>query len=408
MTSRFIKSILLLVIAVSFFVVFIMVTLIIQNYTDTKQWDTNHLNKEIHNTPPQLAKNYVSLDDQHLLELLSGVNGALSEIEKNESLDPDKLDDYRHLHENASKLQSDLELEDSELTEPVQTLGLYIDIEQAMKSAYKKPNPERLASLTDKLSERILNNSKREVDTIYLNKLSNIADKYKQLGEFIVYSMGKLGTIESGKLTVSPSVNKELTNDLVNRITEHDLQQFDNVERLKKLLTNPDWEQILQHADAKRSRDAWLEAKDILEALSKSDYVSASSFQTYEDVVNFGYEAYIPVKPGYDIDVRSKVTSITVNGQPVPDDAYFKRHSNVQFTFDAEYKYRKSEPVDVPTQDFDTEYDSNNQEENSSDTNDDENTEQTQEENEEYEEDTSNTNEEGEAYDSNTDNEDSD
>jgi len=357
MKGRIIKAILSLVIVSSFAVVAIMVTLIVQNYTDTKQWNVTRPNEEIHNTPPQLAKNYVSMEDRQLLELLSGVNRALSEIEMNEGIDPDHLDSYRHLYENASKLQDELQLEDSELTEPIQTLGLYLNIEQAIQSAYTKPNPERFMELTDKLSDRLLNDSQEQMDTIYLDKLSKIANQYEALDAFITHAIGLIGSSENGKLTVSPTITKELTDDLVNRITENDLEAFTHIERLKTLLTSAEWEEIIQHADAKRKRDAWLEAKESLESLSKSDYISASHFQTYEDVVNFGYQAYVEHRPGYEVDMKSNVTAITVNGQRVPDDAYFKKHANVQFTIDTEYIYTKQEPDDIPKPDFDIEYD---------------------------------------------------
>lgn len=375
MFGRLVKGTLILVIAISFLIVTTMVILIVQNYTDTKQWDVSYLNKEIHTIPPQLAKNYVSLDDQELLELLSNVNVALSEIEKSKGIDPDNLDDYRRLHERASKMQAKLELNDSALTAPIQTLGLYLNIEQAMNTAYSKPDPERFEELTDQLSIRLLGDNKNKMDNLYLDKLSAIAEKYKELDEFITYSLSLLGTIEKGKLTVSPSITKEITNDLVNRISQNNLDIFDNVKRLKELLISPDWEQILQHADAKRRYDAWLEAKKILEALSKSDYISASTFQTYEDVINYGYTAYVEERYGYDIDMKSKVTSITVNGQPVSDDAYFRKNANVQFTIDAEYIYRKPkptidtehiyrkpEPNEAPSTGFDIEYDSRNDE----------------------------------------------
>lgn len=358
--KKIFKSLLWLIIIGSSIAILIIVSLIYRNYSDTKHWNKMNVNEEVHKVPPQLATDYVSQDNQKLMELLSRVDDALSDIEDNDGIDEADFDDYRRLHEDVSDLQEGMDMDDNELTEPVQTLKLYLDIEQGIRSSYDKPDDEKLSKLTDRLANRFLEDKETDLDEVYMGKLEKMAGDYAEIQQTID-DIDALGDSKDNTLTIKTSATQDATDTILNHIDEHDLTDYRHIGNLQTLLTSSDWDDVLKYTKAEREYNEWQDAKGQLEALAQSDYLPVSAFQTYQDVKDAGYSADIDEKDGYTVDDNSPVTMVTVDGEEVANDAYFYKSADVAFAIDEEYIEKKQ-----PKQEKKSEKESEKEDESSS------------------------------------------
>lgn len=311
-----------------------------EQYKESVRWDSSSLLSNIHNVPPALAKNYVTGDEEELTTTLLDVNNALNSIEKHKGIPKDELDSYTELHDRALVLIKKHKLEDDGISDPSDSLYLYIQTEKAIDKAYREVGTEPLSEYSKKLVDR-LNKRDNTLDEIYLDRLSVVAKDYKSLEKFSKNALDKLGVFNGDTLYVGVKVDRTITQSILTDLSDKKLLRFANTRRLDTLLRDTSWDDILEHNESTKRYYSWQDSKSILESLVETSYRPVSSFETLEDVLNYNPYMTLKVPDGYKINRDSKVENIYYNGNLLGKDMYIKK--GIHLTFDIDYTYTELE-----------------------------------------------------------------
>lgn len=329
----------------------------IEQYRESVRWKSSSLLSNIHNVPPALAKNYVTGDEEELTQSLVDVDNALKDIEKSKGIPKDELELYEEYYNKANELIKKHGLEKDKISNPSNSLSLYIQAEKIIDEAYREVSIEKLSEYSDKFVDR-LNKKDNKIDIIYLEKLSTVSQDYKDLEIFSKNALETLGVFNGDTLYVDLKVDKSITQKILTEISDKKLLRFSNTRRLDTLLRDTPWVDILEHNESTKRYYSWKESKDILEALMATSYRSVSSFETLEDVLNYNPYMKVNVPEGYEVDRDSKVKNVYYQGNLVDKDQYIKK--GIHLTFDIDYTYTEleieEEIIDIEWDDEETFY----------------------------------------------------
>ena len=306
-------------------------------YTSTVEWENSSLQSKIHMVPPSLAQNYVTGEEQILLGMVADVNAALEEIKVNQGVSEDKYEGYMNLLDSINKeIEKNEDNKDFLKDEGLSDFTFYLEADSTIRNAYESLNVEGLESLESTFANRILKNE-QSIDKLFLEKVQKIAKDFRSLEEFSENAMDKLGAIENNTLNVNLSVNKNITDKLLKQIEEKDLRKFPHIEKLYGILTSESWLNILAHNENSKDYFAWKESKEILESLSKVNYIPISSFVTVEDVLAKYPNAELKQKANHTINNASVVQGVYYNGKLLNETLYVKRGTELEFSVEYEY-----------------------------------------------------------------------
>lgn len=323
-------------------------SVIYEQYQDTKQWSQSPFVDEIHNVPPAFASNYIPLGDKLSLEILTQVNGAINEITDAKGIPEGKLSSYSQLYRKAMTLQDEQGLQDTDVMQNTYRLGLYIDIENAIRTAYTQPDSEQLKVLSSRLEQLMLNEA-LTIDTLYAERLSTITSDYGKLQAFSDKALSTLGLKDGSTLIVDVSVTYDMGHSLIQEIDASGLGQFDHVNKLKSLLESDQWSSITKQNAVTRQFYAWDTSRAILEALSKSDYISIASLYTYSKALDYDPSIELTPQEGTIIDPNSAITQIRMANRVLTPNEYVRRGTQLTFTIEPEYiLIAKPELPDIP------------------------------------------------------------
>lgn len=339
---------LVIIIGASLVITTLIGTVIYEQYQDTKQWSQSPFVDEIHNVPPAFASNYIPLGDKLSLEILTQVNGAINEIADAKGIPEGKISSYSQLYRKAMTLQDEQGLQDTDVMQNTYRLGLYIDIENAMRTAYTQPNSEPLKVLSSQLTQLMLNET-LPIDTLYTERLSTIASDYGNLQAFSDKALSTLGLKDGSTLIVDVSVTYDMGHSLIKEIDASGLGQFDHVSKLKNLLEGDQWSSITKRNALTRKFYAWDTSRAILETLSKSDYISIASLYTYSKALDYDPSIELTPQEGTIIDPNSAITQIRMANRVLTPNEYVRRGTQLTFTIEPEYiLIAKPELPDIP------------------------------------------------------------
>lgn len=300
-------------------------------YNETISWENSSLLSNIHQVPPILAQNYISTNEQELLQILTDINASLEEIKRDGEIKDDKLNDYLDLHEKAKVV-----IGDNNSHETFNDFSLYLKVDLAIKGAYEELNIETLDEYAETLANR-LSKEDNKIERSLLNKLYKISSDYKMLNEFSKNALSKLGVIEGNVLYIDIKVNRQITDELLKEIDDKKLTRFIHIKNLAEVLSGDSWEEILAHNASSLEYYSWKDSEKILNALVHSNYVLVSSFNTVEDVLAYKPLIQLEQKENHTIDEASLVTSVHYNGQPLDENLYVKRGADLNFVIEYEY-----------------------------------------------------------------------
>lgn len=308
-----------------------------EKFNQTIKWKNSSLLAKIHLVPPEFAQNYVSIDDQNMLEVMTKVSVALKDIKKSNGVQHEKLNEYWNLYNQGKEEISKNEsykglLEKGDFYE----LGLYLNADSAVKNAYEKLQIKGMKELEAKFADR-LSKEDNKLDKMYLNKFHTIYKDYNNLSEFSQNAIEQLGLISEDVLKVDVSVDRKITNDLLQEIKEKNLTKFAHIAKLQKILKSDKWNDILAHNKSTLEYQEWKENQAVLESLLKSDYVPVKSFRTVDDVLRYDSQIQLEEKEHYSINKDSVVKAVYYDGKKLKNNQFIKRGSYLNFTID--YKY---------------------------------------------------------------------
>lgn len=308
-----------------------------EKYNDTIKWKNSSLQSKIHQVPPALAQNYISVEDQKMLEILTDVNIALEEIKTNKGIKEEKVEEYWELHDNAKNKIEKSEEHKKLLTKGIfNDFSLYLKADAAIKNAYGNLEIEGLEEYEKAFSNKLLKQNS-EVDKVFLNKLQGISKDFKNLESFSKNAIKKLGLIENNVLKVDIKVNRETTDDLLEQIKEKNLEKFTHIKNLVNILNSESWNKILTHNESSSRYYSWKESQKILESLLQSNYVPVSSFNMVEDVLTYSPGIRLEEKANHTINSDSLVKAIYYNGEKLSENLYVKKGTPLNFVIEYEY-----------------------------------------------------------------------
>lgn len=309
---------------------------IYEKYNDTLNWNNSSLLSKIHQVPPSLAKNYISTEEQELFEILIDVNIALNEIKANGEIDDRKHNDYWELYDKAKIAIENSNAESLPSEKIFEEFQFYLEVDLAIKKAYIELNVESLDEYAKALSKN-LKSEDSKIDRSLLNSIRKIAESYKKLEEFSSSALSKLGVVEDNILYVDIKVNRNITDELIREIEEGRLDEFPHIRDLLEILKDDSWNKILAHNSSSLEYYSWKESEKILNALSRSNYISVSSFNTVEDVLKYDPSISLEERENHTINRDSVVTGVYYNGELLNENLYVKRGTPLTFTIDYEY-----------------------------------------------------------------------
>ena len=317
-----------------------MITLIAsitwEQYQDTKAWQNTKLTGEMKDVPPFLARDYVKAHDKDAVQAWQQVANSLQEIEKNQGILPEKRNAYEQFLQASIEKQKSYEITTGEIAENNENLQLYLDIEAAMKTAYDVPQTKALQDVTTRLYT-VYTKKPSTMHTIYFDKLRVIAEDYLHLSTFLSDTLPTLGVIDKKTLMVSTNVGETVTKQVKTMIEEQHLTKFSYVQKVYDLLTSSKWETILKRNQVSREYQQWINAKDQLESLSKSNYYGVSTIVTYQQALDAGLSVEVKEREGYTINPNSPVRAISYQGEILGDEQYIQYGTAVVVLIEEQY-----------------------------------------------------------------------
>ena len=331
-----IKFIFILMLLGTLWLIYQIVNITWVQYQDTKDWESIAIQGELKDVPPFLAKNYINLQDKEAVETWQEINKILADLSNNKRIPADKLEEYKAILERSRTMQETYDITSGTIADQNDQLALYLDIENALNTAYDTPCTDELKSLTGKLySANLDNNSKIQIS--YLELLKSLAKDYKEANKFMKETLPTLGTLSDGVLTGNTEMDEESTTKFIEDVKEKKLDKFGFINSLLLRLQGDEWVKVLTHNQILRDYELWQDAKKKLHAIQTSDYVLVGNIKTYQDVLDAKLETDVKKKSGYSIDKESAVLSITYDGQILEKDKYIKKGSDAVVQIDAKY-----------------------------------------------------------------------
>ena len=209
-----IKFIFILMLLGTLWLIYQIVNITWVQYQDTKDWESIAIQGELKDVPPFLAKNYINLQDKEAVETWQEINKILADLSNNKRIPADKLEEYKAILERSRTMQETYDITSGTIADQNDQLALYLDIENALNTAYDTPCTDELKSLTGKLySANLDNNSKIQIS--YLELLKSLAKDYKEANKFMKETLPTLGTLSDGVLTGNTEMDEESTTKFI-------------------------------------------------------------------------------------------------------------------------------------------------------------------------------------------------
>lgn len=333
--------------------------LIYDQYQGTKTWNHTKIQGVYADVPPEFVKNTVDPNMIDGINKLSSMSSFITTIEKTGIID--QLDTIKTVIEQANSIFEEYDIKSGNLVTLKENLELYVKISEFEASAYKNPDSETLKDVINKLSTKVISEDK-EGDKLILSRLNTIADNYKLLNDFIETYIPKLGTITNNVLSIKEDFDFSVSDEMLTKIEEYQLDKFENISTIKTLLTSQEWSTIRTNYDSKHRKIKWEKAKSIFNTLAKTQYIKVSDIRTYKDAQEYGHAEITGIvqKDGYELLLSSRVKSISYGEETLTNDQYIKKGTPIKVTIDPSYNKIASSSTNSSTRDSSTTHSSSN------------------------------------------------
>lgn len=313
--------------------------LLYAEYIQTETWEGSELDQELAHIPPEFAQNTYDLgmlDDIHVLGQTAEV---LDTIDENNGITSDMIDNARQVAEVTQNLLETYAIESGNSVQNLDRLTLYIDIYDVEQTVYETLDTEELTRVMNDLGQRVLYDE-NETDEKVLTRLQSIVDQLNTLNAFIDTYHEPLGEMVDNTLIVPTSMTQETTDTILQTIEEQELNSFQVIQNLQRVLTSRAWESVLANNDTLRNIARWEEEWAVFNELNRSQYRRIGSYTTLEDVQDVDWIAVqgIEERPNQSIVGQSIIRSLMVNDQTLSVGQYVRRGLTVQANIDPLYQ----------------------------------------------------------------------
>lgn len=312
--------------------------IIIYRYSRSQTWNSNILANTQNNIDPEFARNTYSPEMTRDLRSLSRVNDVLQTAQRNGVLAAQDQEQAQQVYQKADTILHKYKIKHGQSKAQVDRLKVYLDANEFLDSAYKKPNAKTVNDLIGRVSNENLHNAET-INNNYLKKLSNVAASYNKLNAFISDAFDTLGTSNDGIIDVKANVSASDVKLLNKEISKNDLTKYSAVRKFKKLINGSHMTHVIDRNNSQKAKDRWNNALHVFSAMTQSQYQSVSSINNVADAK----KAKIQIDTS-DVDTskplsdESRVVKLTLHGTELSNDLYFKIGAPVIATITPEYE----------------------------------------------------------------------
>ena len=300
---------------------------IYDGYKKTHKWDKQAIAGTYAQMTPEFAKNHMSADMIDDINSLSNVTAMLDSVKENNGLKD--INQAKSTLSNSEKILEKHKIISGEAYDKQEELRFYIEIYDLEQTAYETLDSIKLSQTMTALSSKLVEKNAPH-DKAIMARLNQIATDYNALNSFVNTYVPILGTIADGTVTVKADVTQAITDEMINKINENNLEKFQNIKTLKELLQSSKWENIIKNNTTISDENKWKERYQVFDSLTKSLYIKESDVTTYADAMNLGlYVEGLVEKEGYEISKKSTVDSIIVEGVKVKSGQYFRKDAKI-------------------------------------------------------------------------------
>lgn len=329
------KRILISLFILSFILVTLMASgmtvMIFGEYLNTVEWTKIKVGGELSTVPPELAKNYVQAEDLDDLTIWTNLDGAITDIKRDKTLHDSKVAEYEQIYKAAKERQEMRNLNNGDVAKNIENLRLYLDITEAAKTAYTKPNQSVLEPLAHQM-ERLVLDDNSDVNQAFHKRLQTIGNDYYELQVFMTDTLPLLGTIDNRILTIDRGLTYADTDTIINQIVQKKLTQFTHIDALHQQLISPEWTEILRQNEQLQEYDQWLNQKEIIKHITQADYVDIGSIHTYQDALDLGITVHRIDRENAMIEPHSPIDQILLDGEVLTSGMYVKKGTALNAT----------------------------------------------------------------------------
>lgn len=312
--------------------------IIIYRYSRSQTWNSNILANTQNNIDPEFARNTYSPEMTRDLRSLSRVNDVLQTAQRNGVLAAQDQEQAQQVYQKADTILHKYKIKHGQSKAQVDRLKVYLDANEFLDSAYKKPNAKTVNDLIGRVSNENLHNAET-INNNYLTKLSNVAASYNKLNAFISDAFDTLGTSNNGIIDVKANVSASDIKSLNKEISKNDLTKYSAVRKFKKLINGSHMTHVIDRNNSQKAKDRWNNALHVFSAMTQSQYQSVSSINNVADAKKAKIQIDTSnVDTSKPLSDESRVVKLTLHGTELSNDLYFKIGAPVIATITPEYE----------------------------------------------------------------------
>ena len=321
--------------------------IIVYRYSRSQTWNSNILANTQNNIDPEFARNTYSPEMTRDLRSLSRVNDVLQTAQRNGVLAEQDREQARQVYQNANSILRKYKIKNGQSKDQVDCLKVYLDVDDFLDSAYKKPNAKTVNDLIGRVSNENLHNAEA-INNNYLKKLSNVAASYNKLNDFIADAFDILGTSNDGIIDVKANVSASDIKSLNKEISKKDLMKYSAVRKFKKLINGSHMTHVIDRNNSQKAKDRWNNALQVFSAMTQSQYQSVSSINDVADAKKAKIQIDMSnVSANQKLSDDSRVVKLTLHGTELSNDLYFKIGAPVVATIKPEYEESEKKTDDA-------------------------------------------------------------
>ena len=321
--------------------------IIVYRYSRSQTWNSNILANTQNNIDPEFARNTYSPEMTRDLRSLSRVNDVLQTAQRNGVLATQDQEQAQQVYQKANEILQKYKIKYGQSKDQLDRLKVYLDANEFLDSAYKKPNAKTVNDLIGRVSNENLHNAE-EINNNYLKKLSNVAASYNKLNTFISDAFDMLGTSNDGIIDVKADVSASDIKSLNKEISKKDLMKYSAVRKFKKLINGSHMTHVIDRNNSQKAKDRWNNALQVFSAMSQSQYQSVSSINNVADAKKAKIQIDTSnVDTSRTLSDDSRVVKLTLHGTELSNDLYFKIGAPVVATIKPEYEESEKKTDDA-------------------------------------------------------------
>ena len=284
----------------------------INQYNESLVWEKTAYNTALSQIEPALVRNVIDTDIVDAAESWEELEQYVND------LDGEPVKDLAYAESilaSASKWQEKYGLR----SESIDRLSLYLELENEIPKAYETLDTSGLEQMASRLYAMEI-----EKKTIsgqkYMERIKEVSKDFIKVKTLMTETIGSIGTMDEGIWTIPYTYTRTDLTGILEQMES--MKKFPAVNSSSKILS--DISGVLNYNKNTRDYFEYLEFKQKIESVARSQYTAVSSIYTYGQAVAFGCQVQVMEREGFTISMDSPVTGIYYNGGLLDGSQYVK------------------------------------------------------------------------------------